>query len=554
MEIPDKSFGIYPAALNRALKAALEQFDRGDVIRRLWEHDHTLWSESKNEIDNRLDWLHLADTMEPKISELQKFANEISINQFEDAILLGMGGSSLAPEVFQATFGNAPGYPKLTILDTTDPNAILNVQSGLHLDKTIFIVATKSGGTVETLSLFKYFYNTLQNHPGIKEPGTHFIAITDPGSKLEQMGIELGFRKIFLNNPNIGGRYSALSYFGLVPAALIGMDIGALLADARDCARDIFTSNSPNNHFAIILGALLGVAAQQGIDKLTFFSDESITGFSEWVEQLVAESTGKSGQGILPVVQEKFTADLSVYGRDRIFVIQQLEENKENNQIIQMLRADGFPVIDLALKDKTQLGGLFLSWEVATVLAGHIMQIHPFDQPNVESAKLLANQSMKLFRESGALPKLNSSPLSIETLDSFLSKIQPGNYISIQAFVTPTPETQDAFRDLQRTLRDIYKVAVTFGFGPRFLHSTGQLHKGDAGNGFFLQFVSNSETDLKIPTQPGFADAFIDFETLKKAQALGDAEALLQAKRRLITFVLNEPFDNQIREITEKSL
>ena len=552
MENHLNSIGIYPASLSDGLLSALEQFSADEVIRRLWEHDHTLWSSTDDEIRNRLDWLHLPDTMEPKIDEINGFAEKILESQVEHVILLGMGGSSLAPEMLQTVFRNAHGYPKLSILDSTDPAAILNIQSNINLEKTIFIVATKSGGTVETLSLFKYFYELLHNQTQIAEPGNHFIAITDPGSQLEQMGKELKFREIFLNNPNIGGRYSALSYFGLLPAAMIGIDIRLLLSEAKKMIDDIFTTTSPSPNFAVALGALLGTGANSGFDKLTFFSNNSITSFADWVEQLIAESTGKSGKGILPIVEEKFTEDLTNYGLDRMFVIHQLGDDPHLEKVAQKLEQAGFPVIHIHITTKYQLGGLFMAWEIATSLAGHLMHIHPFNQPNVEAAKSLSKNSMELFKKSGALPDPESAPLSLEVIETFLSEIKPGDYICIQAFVTPAEETLEAFRNLQANLRDRYKVAVTFGFGPRFLHSTGQLHKGDAGRGFFLQFVSTSKTDISIPTQPGSSDSYISFEILKKAQALGDAEALRQANRRVVSFILDEPVGNKIREIAER--
>ena len=554
MENHLNSIGIFPASLSNEVVSALEQFSKDEVIRRLWEHDYTLWSNTDDEIRNRLDWLHLPETMGPKIDELNLFAENIFEGQFEHAILLGMGGSSLAPEMLQAIFDNAPGYPKLSVLDSTDPGAILKVQSSINLEKTIFLVATKSGGTVETLSLFKYFYELLRNQRDVAEPGKHFIAITDPGSQLELLGKELGFKNIFLNNPNIGGRYSALSYFGLVPAAMIGLDIKLLLSEAKKTIDDILATTSQNQNFAVVLGALLGTAANNGIDKLTFLSNTSISSFADWVEQLIAESTGKSGKGILPIVEEQFTEDLTAYGLDRMFVIHQLGEDQHLVKVAQKLKQAGFPVIHMQMTSNYQIGGLIMAWEIATALAGHLMHIHPFNQPDVEAAKSLAKNSMEQFKKSGALPDPISTPLSLETIKNFLSEIKPGDYICIQAFVTPGDETLVAFRNLQAKLRDRYKAAVTFGFGPRFLHSTGQLHKGDSGKGFFLQFVSTTKADINIPTKPGSSDSYISFEILKKAQALGDAEALRQANRKVVTFVLDEPVGDKIREISERLL
>ena len=546
------SLGIFPSSLEHELVHALEDFSKNDVLRRLWEHDYTLWSDSGNEIENRLGWLHLHETMLQKLPQIDMFVQQIQNRNFERVILLGMGGSILAPDVFQKIFGNKKGYPELMILDSTDPGAILNIESILNLEKTLFIVATKSGGTVETLSLFKYFYTLLSNQIGVENVGSHFVAITDPGSKLELLGKKLHFREIFSNDPNIGGRYSALSFFGLVPAALIGIDTQRLLEEAKRGALDNNAYKKPQNSLAAVLGCFLGVAAQKGKDKLTLISDEAISSFSDWIEQLVAESTGKSGRGILPVVGEEIAEDLSFYGLDRIFIFHQFNETKRLDDLAKKLQKVGHPVVQFRIENKYQLGGLMLTWEIATSLAGHIMNIHPFNQPNVESAKILANQSVQSFKEKGQLPDTSASSLTLTTINDFFSDVQKGDYINIQAYVTPTLQSEKAFRVLQAILRNKYKVAVTFGFGPRFLHSTGQLHKGDAGRGFFLQFVSTTFKDLDIPTQAGTSESFISFDILKKAQALGDAKALIQANRRLVTFSLQEPINQTIIDLASR--
>ncbi len=300
------------------------------------------------------------------------------------------------------------------------------------------------------------------------------------------------------------------------------------------------------------MGSLLGTAAKNKVDKLTFISDESLASFSDWVEQLIAESTGKSGTGILPVVGEEFTSDLSRYGSDRLFVLHQLNASEKMGKIAQKLNNARLPFIQIQLKDKYELGGLMLIWELATAIAGHIMEIHPFNQPNVESAKILAKKSVHSYEESGKLPDQNTSPLTPESVTEFLQTLRPGDYVSLQAYVDPSISIERAFRELQAALRDKYHVAVTFGLGPRFLHSTGQLHKGDAGRGVFLQFVSHPDEDIPIPDQPGSKESFITFGILKKAQAIGDAKALIQAQRRLITFSIDKSIDENISTLAAR--
>jgi len=545
-------FSYAPGSLESEFSKAMNNLERQDALNRLWAHDYTLWSTKEDEITNRLGWLNLHDSMQPKLEDIEKLAHQLQEEHFEQAILLGMGGSSLAPEMYHKIFKKQPGFLNLSVLDSTDPGAVKNIQKGLVLDKTIFIVSSKSGGTVETLSFFKYFYNILSDQLGEESAARHFIAITDPGSSLEKLGNKLNFRKVFLNDPNIGGRYSALSFFGLVPAGLIGINIKRLLDQARIAAENNQAHSKTQGSIAAILGGLLGIGVLNGKDKLTFLSDETIGSFADWSEQLLAESSGKSGTGIVPVVGEQLATNISVYGPDRLFVIQSFGENHNFDAISENLQSAGHPVVHFRITNKYQIGRLVLIWEIATALAGHIMNIHPFNQPNVEAAKELARKTVKSYQETGQLPDQSSQKLSLDALEGFLSEIDPRNYIAIQAFVNPTDQAAEAFRALQTVLRDKYKTAVTFGFGPRFLHSTGQLHKGDSGNGLFLQFVSESDIKLNIPSQAGSQDSFITFDVLKRAQAIGDARALRNAGRRLISFQLNEPFTDQIWEISKR--
>lgn len=508
------------------------------IMARIWDHDHSVWQESPEEIANRLGWLHTPHLMLDQVQDLQSFTRQLISAGYEQAVLLGMGGSSLAPEVLREIFGVTPGYLDLEVLDTTDPDAIRTASTNLDLEKTIFIVSTKSGGTVETLSLFKYFYNLVGEKLGWDRAGEHFLAITDPGSKLVDLAEQYNFRHTFLNDPNIGGRYSALSYFGLVPAALLGLDLEKLLlrsleglcsCESCDCAID-------ENNYAAQLGGILGALAKQGHDKLTLILSPEIESFGSWVEQLIAESTGKEGTGILPVVGEP-PGDPAIYRDDRLFVYLRLGEDLTYDQPVRTLAEAGLPVVWIQLDDPYDLGGQFFLWELATAVAGHLLGINPFDQPNVESAKVRAREMVAAYQQTGRLPEGSYADLTADVLEDFLTRaVQPGSYLALQAFLEPKPEIEAALQDLRLRLRDKFKLATTLGFGPHFLHSTGQLHKGDGGKGVFIQFTSTAEQDLPIPDQAGEPGSSIGFGVLKSAQALGDAKALEEAGRKIIRF------------------
>ncbi len=423
-----------------------------------------------------------------------------------------MGGSSLAPELFARTFGPQPGYLELEVLDSTDPGAVLSQDAKDDYAHTLFIVSTKSGGTEETLSFFKYFYQQTMRSLGAAKTGEHFIAITDPGSKLVDIAQSLDFRSVFLNDPNIGGRYSALSYFGLVPAALAGVDLRRLLDNARQMASACRSNRRLDENPAAWLGAILGSLARQGRDKVTFILSPRLTSFGEWVEQLIAESSGKQGTGILPVVGEALTAP-HLYGADRLFVSLSLAGESGDQAALDELQAAGHPVVRMEIEDVYDLGGQFFLWELATAIAGYFLEINPFDQPNVESAKVLARQMVAAYKSSGALPEqpvtLHSDGISVyadqpagslsEALEQFLGGAQPGNYIAIQAFLQPEEATSQALQNLRRSLQARTRLATTLGYGPRFLHSTGQLHKGDGGNGLFIQLTARGEADAPNP-------------------------------------------------------
>ena len=552
---------------------ALEEMNAERVMNRIWEHDHTLWKPDPSEISNRLGWLHIAEVSKEALPVLEDLVTSLRTDGYTQALLLGMGGSSLAPEVFRETFGVREGYLDLAVLDSTDPDAIYAQAEKLDLARTVFIVSTKSGGTVETLSFFKYFYNQVAALVGAEQAGSHFIAITDAGSQLDQLANRYNFRATFRNDANIGGRYSALSYFGMVPAALMGVDLDSLLERALSMACNNEGCNTPlaGDNNGARLGAILGELAKAGKDKLTLISSPDIASFGDWIEQLIAESTGKEGSGILPVVGEP-VADPEFYGRDRLFVYLQLSDDPTYDQQVAALEKSGHPVIRMHLTDLYELGGQFFLWEMATAVAGHRLGINPFDQPNVEAAKVLARKMVNTYQQSGQLPllepTLQTEGIAVYTdaksdatnpesprdaLDMIITEAQPGAYIALQAYIQPTPETDQALLALRTQIRNQTRLATTLGYGPKFLHSTGQLHKGDGGQGVFIQLTSDSSQDIPIPDEAGSDISSISFGVLKQAQALGDRQALLDGGRRVLRFHLGSDRIRGIEQLTQPS-
>ena len=545
--------------------------DKNNIIDRLWKNDYTIWNSKPGEINNRLGWLHSPNIMRNAVFEIKSFVDEIRESKFNKAILLGMGGSSLAPEVFRSTFGVGIGFLDLVVLDSTDPGAVLKIEKELDVKNTLFIVSTKSGGTVETISFMKYFYYLVYKNLGKKEAGKHFIAITDPGSGLEKQAKELGFRKIFLNDPNIGGRYSALSYFGMVPAALIGMDILKLLEKgnkmATYCQETVLLETGQNT--AAWLGAIMGGLAIEDIDKLTFISSPSIKYIGTWIEQLVAESTGKLGKGILPVCCTE--PDLpDIYSNDRLFIYMKLKGEVEYDKATDRLEKTGHPLVRIILDDKYDLGGEMFRWEVATAVAGHILKINPFDQPDVESAKIRGREMMAEYKEKGKLPlipvTLESEGLKFyaseqgksakELITHFLNPLITSDdtknrkrYLAIQAYLNPSDAVSTILEKFREKIQQNYGVAVTIGFGPRFLHSTGQLHKGDGGRGLFIQLLGDMPEDCPIPDDPKNNSSSITFGVLKTSQALGDRQALIDAGRKVMTIDLGNDIEKGIRQL-----
>lgn len=522
-----------------------------NVVDRIYGGDHRLWKPTPEEVADRLGWLESPRTMLNEAKRFQRFADSVLEEGFTHALLLGMGGSSLAPHVVSSILGCRNGYVNLDVLDSTDPAMVLSHSRRLEPAKTLFLVSTKSGTTVETVSLFKYFYNWLSSSVGKERTGRHFVAITDPASPLEEKARRYGFRDIFLNDPAIGGRYSALSCFGLVPASLIGADIRFILN--RALQERNFRRGDTEFGTGIVLGALLGALARAGRDKLTLVTSPQIASFGDWVEQLIAESTGKEGRGILPVVGEQI-GDPDAYGADRLFIYLCLEwdRNREDERMSQLSEA-GHPVIYLYLKDLYDIGRQFFLWELATAVAGYFLRVNPFDQPDVEAAKVRTREIIegrrKKRRSASDGPDFSAEGVSVfgcggddpaAILSEFLDGAGDGAYVALQAYVKQTPEMDGALAGLRTKIRDTRRVATTVGYGPRFLHSTGQLHKGDGGAGLFVQITAEDLLDVPIPDEAGLSSSSTTFGVLKAAQAEGDRRVLVDRGRRVIRFHFQE--------------
>jgi len=546
--------------LQPVIMEAMSRLEDERVMRRIWARDHTVWQPDPTEVANRLGWLDIMEPMTQALPRLEAFVDALRAEGYTKVVWMGMGGSSLAPDVFSRTFGAAEGYLALRVLDSTDPGAVSEHTAWVEWGQTLFVVATKSGSTAETMSFFKHFYAEALDRMPAAEAGLQFVAVTDGGSKLHTLGEDLGFREIFLNDPNIGGRFSVLSYFGMVAAALLGVDIVELLDRATEmaavCGPDVPVAENPGAW----LGAVIASLAKQGRDKLTFVAPDTLVPFGDWVEQLIAESTGKDGTGILPVVGEVLE-DPAHYGEDRLFVYQRMMDHSDLDAAVDALAAADFPVVDLTLTDLEDMGGQCFLWEMATAVAGHLMGIQPFNQPNVEAAKKSARAFIEAYQRTGTLGTVEYAPVKPEALDAFLASgagavsMAPRPYVAIHAYVQPTEAADRALHTLRATLRRTTGLAVTVGYGPRFLHSTGQLHKGDAGHGVFIQLVSTTteEDDVRIPDTPGSEEASLTFGVLKVAQALGDFEALSDAHRNVIRFKVDEDLDAPVKALLRET-
>lgn len=520
-EHPGASLGDYLAGVESALSGLKSR----RVISRIWSGDHTVWKPDPTEISNRLGWLTVTDAMREQTPAMQALAQEVRDAGIRHVVLLGMGGSSLGPEVLRQTFGSAPGYPELIVLDSTVPGWVQSVTDAIDPAHTLFLVSSKSGSTTEPNMFYAYFRGLVEKAAGKDGAGQHFIAVTDAGTSLEKLAIDQGFRRVFANPPEIGGRYSVLSYFGLVPATLIGLDLSKLIDRADRMREETFSNVTVQENPGAWLGAVMGVLAQQGRDKLTLVTSPSIGSFGLWVEQLIAESTGKEGLGIIPVAGEPLTSP-NHYGGDRLFVYLRLDgdNNDESDRAVQAIQESGQPLVRLNLMDKYDVGAEFFRWEMATAVAGSILGINPFDQPNVQAAKDMTDSVLGQFERSGELPPMEAS----SSLGDLLSQAGPGDYLVIMAYIRQTPQVDQALDDLRRKVTARHGIATTMGYGPRFLHSTGQLHKGGPGSGLFLQLTGEHAHDLTIPGAP------YTFGVLADGQAVGDLRALLASLRRAV--------------------
>ncbi|HET7393438.1 MAG TPA: bifunctional transaldolase/phosoglucose isomerase, partial [Candidatus Binatia bacterium] len=502
---------------------------------RLWKKDPTLWSaDTVAELTDRLGWLEMPESMQKQVEALRQFAEKAKADGMHHVVVLGMGGSSLAPEVFQHGFGNQPGYPGLMVLDSTHPAAIRSIEGKIDLARTLFLVSSKSGTTTETNSFFYYFWDKLKQLKA--EPGEHFVAITDPGTPLEKLAGERKFRAVFSAPEDIGGRYSALTVFGLVPAALIGLDVEDILKRARHMSERCGGSVPERENPGLVLGAALAEFTLAKRDKITFLCSPSLAAFPAWIEQLIAESTGKDRKGIVPVAGEKLGAP-EKYGADRAFVYLRYEsdENHELDRQVAGLEANGHPVLRIEMLEKTDLAQEFFRWEVAIAAAGSALGIHPFNQPDVQLAKDLATKAMREARTGNRRRAKLKEEVSAsdgaamqQAASSWTSKAKPRDYVSVQAYISPTPEHDAALQSISEALRNRLGAAVTVGYGPRFLHSTGQLHKGGPNTVLVLQIVDQPTDDVPVP------ETDYTFGALIEAQALGDFTALKQRRRRAL--------------------
>ncbi|HEX9636307.1 MAG TPA: bifunctional transaldolase/phosoglucose isomerase [Acidobacteriota bacterium] len=541
-----------PAPWRDRVLDALQQWGEQDRVRRLWERDPSLWTGADEA--EWLGWLDLASDQRARSDELSALADEVRGGSFRYLLLLGMGGSSLCPEVLARSFGPQAGYPELRVLDSTDPAMVRRVEREIDLDSCLVIVSSKSGTTTETNLFRQYFYELISAQSGLTRAGARFIAITDPGSALEAAARRDGFAHLFHGIPSIGGRYSALSNFGLVPAAAIGLDPRHLLGRAAAMAQRCGPQARPDQNPGLILGLILGQLGRAGRNKVTFISSPGIEGLGGWLEQLLAESTGKQGQGLIPVDREPLGGP-EVYGDDRLFVHLHLEADAGSavEPALAALERAGQPVVRIALGDRYDLGTEFFRWEFATAVAGSVLEIHPFDQPDVEASKQATRKLTAEYERSGALPtqtalfedpdcQVFAAPAVAAALRSaaergeglrallraFMETVQPGDYAALLAYLDSNAAHDQELQRMRLAIRTHKQIATCVGFGPRFLHSTGQAYKGGPNSGVFLQITCADAEDVPIPGQP------YGFSLVKAAQARGDFEVMEQRRRRAI--------------------
>ena len=553
-------------AFTDQVKETISRAEKEQWSRRIWNKDATLWKSDEAHqkiIKNALGWVTVVEQLVEQADDLAAFSERIRGDGFTHVMLLGMGGSSLCPEVFRRTFGKREGFPELHVLDSTDPATVNSFEQRVDLAHTLFIVASKSGTTTEPLMFYKYFFNRVREIKG-NRAGENFVAVTDPGTLMEEMAKGDSFRRIFLNPADIGGRYSALSFFGMVPAALQGFDFKTLLDRAERAMHACDACVPAAENPGIRLGAILGTLANAGRDKLTLSTSSEISSLGLWIEQLIAESTGKEGKGIVPIAGETLGAP-AVYGNDRLFVhISVGQPDAETENKLRALESAGHPVVRRVLHDTLDLGEEFYAWEIATAVAGACLGINSFDQPNVQESKDNTKRFLEEFKQKGALPEqargAEANGMTVycdaETLNQFgsgltleafvtahLGRIKAGDYVALLDYIQETPEHEELIQSIRSHLRDALGVATTTGYGPRFLHSTGQLHKGGADSGVFIQVTADNKVDVPLLGEP------FTFGVLKQAQALGDFESLASRHRRAIRVHLGQDVTAGLRTL-----
>jgi transaldolase / glucose-6-phosphate isomerase len=542
----------FSAPLTQAVQSALKDWQTNNKMARLWRGDPSLWT--GDDEDKWVGWLPIVQDQLAHLKELNAAATDAANAGFTHALLLGMGGSSLCPEVLKITYGKQPGHPQLHVLDSTDPAQIKSIESQVDLARTLCIVASKSGSTLEPNIFKQYFFDRMQQAVGKDKAGEHFIAITDPGSRMQQVAERDHFRKIFFGVAGIGGRYSALSNFGMVPAAIMGLDLSKFLQRTDEmlqaCKPEVPADQNPG----AVLGAILGALGNLGRNKVTIITSPGIHDLGAWLEQLIAESTGKIGKGLIPVDREALGAP-EVYGNDRVFAHLRLadEPDTAQKQALDALRAAGHPVVEIELADTYDLGQEFFRWEIATAVAGSILKINPFNQPDVEASKIVTRQLTEAYEKSGKLPEeaalfddgniklftdernaanLNRLAGTDHSLTGFLrahlSQLNPGDYMALLGYIEMNGAHEESLQEIRHAVRDRKQVATCLGFGPRFLHSTGQAYKGGPNTGVFLQITCDDANDLPVPEQK------YTFGIVKAAQARGDFQVLADRKRRAL--------------------
>src|SRR5690242_11961814 len=552
-----------PDALKKQLDDAVADWSKGDKVRRLWQRDAALWTNTDE--SQWLGWLDIVEQQNANVPAFQKFAREVKNENLTDILLLGMGGSSLCPEVLAKTYGQIDGFPQLHVLDSTDPRQVKAFEDAVDLERTLFVVSSKSGSTLEPNIFKQYFLERTKEVVGPDKAGSRWVAVTDPGSKLEKEAQADKFRYIFHGVPSIGGRYSALSNFGMVPAAAMGLDIPKFLDRASQMVQAC-KSNSVESNPGAMLGIVLGSAAKLGRDKLTFVTSRAIYDLGAWLEQLIAESTGKQGKGIIPVDREELTGPKG-YGNDRVFAYLRYEPapDADQDQHVAALEKAGQPVIRISVKDTDDLPQVFFCWEIATAVAGSILGINAFNQPDVEASKVETRKLTSEYEQSGSLPpekpifqqgpfKLFADPKNAAALSSgnvaghlkaHLDRIKPGDYFAVLGYIQMNEEHEARLQEIRHAVRDAKQVATCLGFGPRFLHSTGQAYKGGPNSGVFLQITCDDAHDVQVP------GAKYTFGVVKAAQARGDFQVLADRGRRALRIHLGKDVEVGLSEMLE---